>query len=105
MKSTLVGLGICGFKPTLRRAPQRLAPLHTREGAPLPPNTLAELRRDMVRLRCIIGQIREIEAARLQRLEPHPEQGLHAVVRRLVQVIGIGIETADMLVHEILSCP
>jgi transposase len=57
----------------------------------------------MVRLRCIMGQIREIEAARLQRLEQHPEQSPHAVVRLLAQVIGIGIETADMLVHEILS--
>jgi transposase len=103
MKSTLARLGIRGFKPTLRRAPERLATLHTPEGAPLPPNTLAELRRDMVRLRCIMGQIREIEAARLQRLEQHPEQSPHAVVRLLAQVIGIGIETADMLVHEILS--
>lgn len=103
MKSTLARLGIRGFKPTLHRAPERLATLHTPEGAPLPPNTLAELRRDMVRLRCIMGQIREIEAARLARLEQHPEQNPHAMVRLLAQVIGIGIETADMLVHEILS--
>jgi transposase len=103
MKSTLARLGIRGFKPTLRRAPERLATLHTPEGAPLPPNTLAELRRDMVRLRCIMGQIREIEAVRLARLEQHPEQNPHAMVRLLAQVIGIGIETADMLVHEILS--
>src|SRR5712691_8069033 len=46
-------------------------------------------------------QIREIEAARLVRLEHNPEQGSHAMVRLLAQVIGIGIETADMLVHEV----
>jgi transposase len=103
MKSTLARLGIRGFKPTLRRAPERLATLHTPEGAPLPPNTLAELHRDMARLHFVIGQIREIEVARLARLEQHPEQGPHAMVRLLAQVIGIGIETADMLVHEILS--
>ena len=50
-----------------------------------------------------MDQIREIEAARLTRLEQHPELASHAMVRLLARVIGIGIETADMLVHEILS--
>ena len=104
IKSTLARLGIRGFKPTLRRAPERLVTLRTPEGAPLPPNTLAELLRDMARRRFVIGQIREIEATRLQRLEQqHPEQGPHAMVRLLAQVVGVGLETADLLVHEILS--
>ena len=103
MKSTLARLGIRGFKPNLRRAPERLDRLRTGEGASLLPNTLAELRRDMARLRFVMDQIREIETARLVRLEQHPEQASHAMVRRLARVIGIGIETADMLVHEILS--
>ena len=42
IKSTLARLGIRGFKPTLRRAPERLAALLTPEGTPLPQNTLAE---------------------------------------------------------------
>lgn len=103
IKSTLARLGIRGFKPTLRRAPERLAALLTPAGTPPPPNTLAELCRDIARLHFVIGQIREIEAARLERLEQHPQQGAHAMVRRLAQVIGVGVETADMLVHEILS--
>jgi transposase len=103
MKSTLARLGIRGFKPNLRRAPQRLDRLRTGEGALLLPNTLAELRRDMARLRFVMDQIREIETARLVRLEQHPEQASHAMVRLLARVIGVGIETADMLVHEILS--
>ena len=41
--------------------------------------------------------------ARLTRLEQHPELASHAMVRLLARVIGVGIETADMLVHEILS--
>src|SRR6266550_8965792 len=101
MKSTLARLGLRGFKPTLRKAAERLDRLRTAEGVPLPPNTLAELQRDMARLRFIMDQIREIEAARLVRLEHNPEQGSHAMVRLLAQVIGIGIETADMLVHEV----
>jgi transposase len=103
MKSTLARLGLRGFKPTLRKAAERLDRLRTAEGVLLPPNTLAELRRDMARLRFVLDQIREIEAARLIRLEQHPELASHAMVRLLARVIGVGIATADMLVHEILS--
>jgi Transposase IS116/IS110/IS902 family len=77
--------------------------LHTPEGEPIPPNTLAELRRDMVRRRLVSDQIRQVEDARLGRLEQAPSGGPHAMVRLLARVIGIGIETADMLVHEVLS--
>src|SRR3954469_3717749 len=103
MKATLARLGIRGFKPTLRHAAERLDTLRTPEGAPLPPNTLAELRRDMARLGFIVGQIKEIEDARQEGLATQPDQGPHAMVRLLARVIGIGIETADMLVHEILA--
>src|SRR3954462_4522967 len=70
---------------------------------PLPPNTLAQ--RDMARLGFVVSQIREIEEARQKRLEQETETGPHAMVRQVVRVIGIGIETADMLVHEVLSRP
>jgi transposase len=103
MKACLIRFGIRNFKPTLRKAPERLNELYTPEGDLLPPNTLAELRRDMARLRFIIDQINEIEAARLQRLEQAPVDGPTAMVRLVARVIGVGIETADMLVHEILS--
>jgi transposase len=102
-KACLVRFGIRNFKPTLRKAPERLNQLYTPEGDPLPPNTLAELRRDMARLRFIIDQINEIEAARLLRLEQARVEGPTAMVRLVARVIGVGIETADMLVHEILS--
>ena len=103
MKACLVRFGVRNFKPTLRKAPERLKTLRTPEGGPLPPNSFAELRRDMARLRFVMDQIREIEEARLQRLEHSPNEGLHPMVRLLARVIGVGIETADMLVHEILS--
>ena len=72
------------------------------EGAHVPPNTLAELQRDMARLRVVRDQIRTIEKARLVRLEQHPEQPDNVMIRVLARVLGIGIETADMLVQEIL---
>jgi transposase len=50
IKSTLAPLGIRNFKPTLRKAAERLPTVHTPEGMPLPPNTLAELQRDIARL-------------------------------------------------------
>ena len=105
IKSTLVRLGIRTFKPTLRKAAERLATVHTPEGMPLPPNTLAELQRDMRRLGFVVSQIKEFEDARQKRLEQHPETGPQAMVRRLARIVGVGIETADMLVHEMLSRP
>src|SRR6201996_2258997 len=50
LKGALARLGMRNFKPTLRKAAERLATVHTPEGMPLPPNTLAELQRDMARL-------------------------------------------------------
>jgi transposase len=103
MKSCLARLGIRNFKSTLRKASELLATLYTPEGRLVPPNTLAELRRDMARLRFIMDQVKEIEGTRLQRLQQSSEKGAHAMVRLLARVIGVGIETADMLVHEVLS--
>jgi transposase len=105
IKATLARLGIRNFKPTLRKAAERLAAVHTPEGMPLPPNTLAELQRDMARLGFVVSQIREIEEARHKRLEQQPETGAHAMVRLLARIVGVGVETADMLVHEVLSRP
>jgi transposase len=103
MKAALIRLGIRGFNPKLKKAAGRLADLRTPEGEPIPPNTLAELRRDMERRRLVSVQIRQIEDARLDRLDRRPGDGSHAMVRLLARVIGVGIETADMLVQEVLS--
>jgi transposase len=105
IKSTLARLGIRDFKPTLRKAAERLATVHTPEGMPLPPNAVAELQRNMARLGFVVSQIREIEEARQKRLEHQAETGPHAMVRLLARIVGVGVETADMLVHEVLSRP
>ena len=105
MKATLARLGIRNFKPTLRKAAERLATLHTPEGSALPPNALAELQREIARLGFVTRQIKEIEEARQKRLEQEPETEPHAMVRHLVRVVGVGVETADMLVNEVLSRP
>jgi transposase len=48
-------------------------------------------------------QIKEIEMTRAKRLAEAPGEQRHAMVRRLARVVGVGIETADMLVQEVFS--
>ena len=55
----------------------------------------------MARLAMVRAQIEEIERARLQALQQAPEGGPHAMVRLLARIVGVGIETADMLVQEV----
>lgn len=102
MKAAMVRLGIRGFKPELRRAPKKLDGLRTPEDLPIPTNTLEELRRDMARLAMVREQIELIEQARLARIAQAPETGPNAMVRLLASIVGVGIETADMLVQEVL---
>jgi transposase len=103
MKAAFVRLGIRGFNPKLRNAPERLAVLRTPEGSPIPPNTLAELQREMVHLHFINRQIKQIEDARQKKLEDEPQKGSNAKVLELQRISGLGIETADMLVREVFS--
>lgn len=103
MKAALVRLGIRGFNPKLRKAPQQLATLRTPEGATIPPNTLAELQREMAHLSFINEHIKQIEDARLIQLKQAPQHGSNAKVVQLGRINGIGIETADMLANEVFS--
>lgn len=102
MKGALARLGIRGVKPELRRMMGRLAALLTPERSAIPPNTLAEMERDQARLAVVHEQIKALEKARLRRLEQAPDSGPPAMVRLLARVLGVGVETADMLAHEVL---
>jgi len=81
----LVWLGIRGFNPKLKKAPERLEGLRTPEGERIPPNTLSELHRDMERRWLLRDQIRLTESARRDRLEHAPGEGAHAMVRLLAR--------------------
>lgn len=48
-------------------------------------------------------QIDQIEQTRLARIAQPPATGPNAIVRLLASIIGVGIETADRLVQEVLS--
>lgn len=103
MKGAFARLGIRGFNPKLRKSAERLAALRTAEGEPIPPNTMAELQRDMARLHFIADLVNQIEVARQEQLKQAPQQRSNAMVLELERARGIGIETADMLVHEVFA--
>jgi transposase len=103
MKSILIQFGVRNFKPTLRKAPEKLADVRTPEGIPLPSNAVAALRRHMERFRILKEQIKAIEQTRLERLQRDPAERFNAMVFLLARIIGLGVETAEQLVHEILS--
>ena len=103
MKSALIQFGVRNFNPKLRKASVKLETVCTPEGKSLPPNTIAALRRDMERLKIIKEQIKAIEQARLQQFEQKPEALANRMVYLLVRIYGLGLETADLLVHELLS--
>jgi hypothetical protein len=81
IKAALSRLGIRGFKPELRQAPQRLEALCTSEDGPIPPNMLDEIRRDMARLTLVRAQIDAIERVRCVCLEQAPVSGPHVMGR------------------------
>ena len=103
MKSDLARLGVRNFNPKLKKAPEKLDAVRTPEGTPIPPNTIAKLKRDIERFRLLKEQIQKIEVERLERINKAPEEKAHAMIVLLARVLGMGIETADMLVREALS--
>jgi transposase len=105
IKAILARFGIRTFKPTLRKAVDKLDHVHTAEGILLPEHTRAELHRNFARLHLLYEQIHEIEHQRQRQLAVAvaAKTGPNAMVRLLARVVGVGVETADMLVHEILS--
>ena len=105
IKAILARFGIRTFRPTLCSAEEKLQELRTAEGMVLPHNTRAELCRYLARLGVVRQQIRAIEQGRLRQLAmaPPEREGPHAMMRLIARVLGVGIETADMLVNEVLS--
>jgi transposase len=97
MKAAFVRLGIRDFKPELRSSQARIEILRTPENVPLPPNTLAEIRRDLARLNVLREQIKAIEQERFKAIQREPDKAPHAMLRLLARVIGVGVESADML--------
>src|ERR1700739_2356646 len=106
IKAMFTRFGIRTLRPTKRKLAEGLEDLRTAEGTPLPQTTLAELRRHLARLRFVRDQIRAVEQERLCKLAVAPAaetKSPDAMVRLITRILGVGIETADMLVNEIFS--
>jgi transposase len=58
---------------------------------------------ELARLAFVRAQMKATEKARLERIKEAPKAGSNPMVLMLSKVVGIGIETADMLVHEVLA--
>lgn len=105
IKSALIRFGIRAFTPQSRQAAAKLAALRLPEGGPLPPNTLAELQQGLARLALIQQQIKDIEVQRVERMQAAADAAEQtrgaAMMGMLAKVLGIGLDTADTLVHEI----
>jgi len=86
----------------LRYAAARVKQMRTPEGVAIPPNTMAELERDLARLRFTREQSRAIEKTRVTKFNASPLDQPHAMVLMLAKVRGVCIETGDMLVNEVL---
>jgi len=102
MKAMLIQFGVRNFNPVLRKASEKLDAVRTPEGIALPPNTVCALRRNMERLHLIKEQIKAIEQAQLQSLQRDPTEKMNAIIFLLVRIIGLGVETAQQLAHELL---
>jgi transposase len=104
MTSLLATQGIRGFNVKLKSAPQRLAGLRTAEGNKLPPRLADELRHALQRLAAIRARIAELDAAARERLAQAPDNGPNAMIRMLTSIPGVGLDTAETLVREVLGC-
>ena len=96
-------LGIRGFNPALRSAQGKLETLHTPEGEPIPPNTLCEMNNGLARLAVIREQMQATAKTRTVKMDQAAGETTNAMVRNLARIVGVGVETADMPVHEVLS--
>jgi transposase len=96
--------GIAGFKPRLKKAMVRLEGLRSIAGSPLPPHMLAELRRLMGRHRLVCEQLRELEAERDRVATVAQPDRAERMIQLLAFIVGLGLESATVLVREMLAC-
>ncbi len=103
LKATMIRHGIRGFKVKLRKASERLAKLRTPEDRALPPNTRTELERDMRAVAACPRSDQDNREGAVRAAAQALQDGSHPMLLLLAKVLGIGVETADMLVHEVLT--
>jgi transposase len=103
MRSLLARFGVADFRARLKKASEHLEKLRTFDGRPLPPNTKANLERLLAQHRLLSEQLREIETAREWVVTAADPDRLQRMIQALARLVGVGVETATTLVHEVFS--
>lgn len=103
IRSLLDRYGIIGFKPRLKKAAQHLEQLRTPGGEALLTNTMDRLRRLMAQHRLLSEQLKDLDAGRQQVVAVADPDRIEAMIQLLVHIVGLGVETATTLVHEVFS--
>ena len=101
--SLLIRQGIAGFKPRLKNAETKLGELRTFDGRPLPVNMMNSLRLLLAQHRLLSAQLKAIEEARQRVVNIADPDRLQRMIQALARVVGVGVETATVLVHEVFS--
>jgi transposase len=101
MENLLCLHGVSNFRPRLKKAAERLEQVRGFAGAPLPPQTMAELRRLMARHRLASDQLRELEAKRDQVTQIAEPDLAERMIQILTRIVGLGAETATLLAREL----
>jgi len=81
---------------------ERLGELRTWDGQAVPWELRQRLLREYARWQLLNAQIGVLEQERLQRIRQGPVEGMKKV-RRLLEVSGVGVNTAWLLVHELFG--
>lgn len=103
ISSLLIRQGIQGFKPRLKNAEKKFGELRTFDGRPLPVNMMTSLRLLLAQHRLLSGQLKAIEAVRQRVVTIADPDRLQRMIQALAGVVGVGVETATVLVHEVFS--
>lgn len=88
--------------PTLATLPTHLATARVWDGTPLPPHCVARLTRDWAVVGQYTARLRELRAARAALLQVSDDPAI-AQVRRLVQLRGVGPDSAWLYVMEFFA--
>jgi transposase len=99
----LIRYGVAGFNPRLKSAEKKLCELKAYDGARLPPETRNSLKLLLAQHRLLSQQLKEIEEARAKVVEVEKPDRLQRMIQALAGLVGVGVETATVLVHEVLS--
>ncbi len=101
IEGILATLGIDGYQALRRGRRSQLANLRQPDGEPVPPAARGRIERLLDRLELVMTQIKAVERARDAVVtKKAPEDENERMIRDLVGLRGIGVESATLLVRE-----